>query len=129
MYIPDCIRADPVASDRFVQSVLRAEEDQRWLAEHLGNDQMTDFHRKKELTSAFRRIAPMGVATQMIMTGNIRALRHCIALRTSGGAEEEIILIYREIAHCMSMMFPSFFQDMTIGAADLSPVTFTYDKV
>ncbi len=48
------------------------------------------FHKKKLLTSMFRRLIPMGVATGGVWTFNLRALRHIMALRTHPGAEEEI---------------------------------------
>lgn len=56
-----------------------------------------DFHIKKVLTSAFRRVIGMGIATGGVWSGNLRALRHMIAMRTAPGAEEEIVDVYQQI--------------------------------
>lgn len=50
-------------------------------------------HEKKQLTSRFRRIIPMGVSTGGVWTLNIRALRHVITMRSAPEAEEEIALV------------------------------------
>lgn len=62
---------------------------------------MKDFKRKKQLTSMFRRIIPMGVATGGLWTFNGRALRHIMALRTTPEAEEEIAYVVGMIAKHM----------------------------
>jgi flavin-dependent thymidylate synthase len=64
-------------------------------------DNMKDFKRKKQLTSMFRRIVPMGVATGGLWTFNGRALRHIMALRTTPEAEEEIAYVVGMIAKHM----------------------------
>lgn len=70
-----------------------------------------NFDYKKKVTSCLRRIIPMGVATGGVWTGNIRALRHVIAMRTSSAAEEEIALVFSEIAAWLSRMHPNLFGD------------------
>lgn len=55
-----------------------------------GKLSVVPFHKKKVLTSMFRRLVPMGVATGGVWTMNLRALRHIMALRTHPSAEEEI---------------------------------------
>jgi thymidylate synthase (FAD) len=75
-----------------------------------------NFNRKKELTSAFRRCAPLGLATSITFSGNIRALRHVIAQRTSDGAEAEIRVIFKRVAEICLAEYPNFFSDMTIDA-------------
>lgn len=59
------------------------------------------FHAKKTLTSAFRRVIGMGVATGGVWSFNLRALRHIIALRTDASAEEEIVHVCRKIGRIM----------------------------
>jgi thymidylate synthase (FAD) len=72
----------------------------------------TNFHVKKTLTSAFRRVIGMGIATGGVWTMNLRALRHTIALRTDESAEEEIVEVYKKIGGHMirnlSMLFGDF---------------------
>lgn len=66
---------------------------------------------KKKLTSAFRRIAPIGLATGILWTMNIRAARHIIQMRTDPSAEEEIRLIFDEVGIEAKKRYPSLFQD------------------
>lgn len=69
------------------------------------------FHEKKKLTSLFRRIIPMGVATGVVYTFNFRALRHIIALRSTPAAEEEIAYLAGAIAVHMCREEPNVFGD------------------
>ena len=69
------------------------------------------FHVKKEVTSALRRLAPIGLSTDIIWTANVRTLRHVIEMRTDAGAEEELRLVFDEIARIMQAEAPGLFQD------------------
>lgn len=75
-------------------------------------DQM-DFHEKKLLTSAFRRLAPEGVSTQILWTTNLRELRHVIAQRTDLGAEEEIRRVFDKVATAAKIRYPKSFADFS----------------
>lgn len=70
-----------------------------------------EFFKKKTITSAVRRIAPLGMATEEGWSGNIRAIRHVIEMRTSRHAEEEIRLIADQIAEIMQKKCPLLFGD------------------
>lgn len=80
-----------------------------------------DFHTKKLLTSAFRRGAPDGLATGLMWSANIRTLRHCILMRTSRYAEEEIRIVFNEVAQIMKRVAPSAFQDLGSRVVDGLP--------
>lgn len=69
------------------------------------------FHYKKVVTSCLRRIVGMGVATGGVWSGNIRALRHVISMRTAEGAEEEIFHVFSRIAEDIVKREPMMFQD------------------
>jgi thymidylate synthase (FAD) len=71
------------------------------------------FHVKKEVTSALRRLAPIGLSTDIIWTANARTLRHVIEMRTAPGAEEELRLVFDQIARVMQAEAPGLFQDFT----------------
>lgn len=71
------------------------------------------FHYKKVVTSCLRRIVGMGVATGGVWSGNIRALRHVISMRTAEGAEEEIFHVFGRIAEDIVKREPMMFQDFT----------------
>jgi len=66
---------------------------------------------KKEVTSALRRLAPMGLSTDIVMTMNLRTLRHVIAMRTAPEAEEEMRFIFSQIGALMIAEAPNVFQD------------------
>lgn len=69
------------------------------------------FHIKKEITSAMRRLAPLGLSTSILWTANARTLRHVIESRTSEGAEEELRLVFDDVAKIMQQQAPNLFQD------------------
>lgn len=81
----------------------------------------TNFHTKKVLTSAFRRGIGMGIATGGVWTLNARALRHVLALRTSPGAEEEIVDVCMKIGRDMIETCPELFGDFTDDGVSLKP--------
>lgn len=77
-------------------------------------DPESSFHAKKVLTSAFRRIIGMGIATGGVWSLNIRALRHVIALRTDPSAEEEITHVCQKIGAHMLKALPELFGDFRV---------------
>ena len=97
-----------------VTLVERLEEFQVSAAKALGIDEQgVPFHVKKEVTSALRRLAPIGLSTDLILTMNLRTLRHVIEMRTAPGAEEEMRLIFGRLAEMMIEEAPGVFQDFT----------------
>jgi len=75
------------------------------------------FVAKKHLTSAFRRIIGMGVATGGVWTFNVRALRHILALRgNKTHAEEEIFeladLLMNDVIKDEPLLFGDFEQGL-----------------
>jgi thymidylate synthase (FAD) len=92
--------------------VEQLEEFQVSAANELGIDEQgVPFHVKKEVTSALRRLAPIGLSTDIIWTANARTLRHVIEMRTALGAEEELRLVFDRIARMMQAEAPGLFQD------------------
>jgi thymidylate synthase (FAD) len=92
--------------------VEQLEEFQVSAANELGIDEEgVPFHVKKEVTSALRRLAPIGLSTDIVWTANARTLRHVIEMRTAEGAEEELRLVFDEIARIMQAEAPGLFQD------------------
>ncbi|HVC38397.1 MAG TPA: FAD-dependent thymidylate synthase [Candidatus Dormibacteraeota bacterium] len=100
-----------------VELVERLEEFQLGAAKALRVDEQgVPFHVKKEVTSALRRLAPIGVSTDLIMTMNLRTLRHVVEMRTDPGAEEELRLIFRRIGEIMKEEASGVFQDFELNA-------------
>ncbi len=92
--------------------VEQLEEFQVSAASELGiDDDGVPFHVKKEVTSALRRLAPIGLSTDIVWTANARTLRHVIEMRTAPGAEEELRLVFDTVAQMMQAEAPDLFQD------------------
>ncbi len=103
--------------DQVLSIVEQLEEFQRTAAQELGIDaEGVPFHVKKEVTSALRRLAPIGLSTDIVWTANLRTLRHVIEMRTAEGAEEELRLVFDVIARLMQQEAPHIFADFTRDA-------------
>ncbi len=88
------------------------EEFQRSAAGELGvDDEGVPFAVKKEITSALRRLAPIGLSTDIVWTANVRTVRHVVEMRTAPGAEEELRLVFDQVAQLMLEEAPGLFQD------------------
>src|SRR2546421_7329055 len=98
--------------EQVVNIVEQLEEFQVSAAKALGIDEEgVPFHVKKEVTSALRRLAPIGLSTDIVWTANVRTLRHVIEMRTAPGAEEELRLVFDQIAELVTAEAPALFQD------------------
>src|SRR5579862_1950013 len=104
--------------ERALAIVEQLEEFQREAAAALHiDDEGVPFHIKKEVTSALRRLAPLGLSTDIIWTANLRTLRHVIEMRTDEGAEEELRSVFDEVARVMVREAPNVFQDFERDSA------------
>ncbi len=100
--------------DQVVSLVEQLEEFQVAAAETLGlDDEGVPFAVKKEVTSALRRLAPIGLSTDIVWTANVRTLRHVVEMRTAPGAEEELRLVFDRVARIMCEEAPGLFQDFS----------------
>ena len=100
--------------DQVISIVEQLEEFQLSAAEQLDLDKgEIPFAVKKEITSALRRLAPIGLSTDILWTANARTLRHVIEMRTAHGAEEELRLVFNMVAETMKVEAPSLFQDFS----------------
>ncbi len=128
VWLPAALQAKPEAAERFREVVAFLESVQSDMARLFDIDNLKDFATKKELTSLFRRLAPIGLGTTIMVTGNLRAWRHVIAVRTSAHAEEEIRLLLGQIAAICQREYPNVFQDMH-HHPDTGEWTFDHAKV
>ncbi len=113
MFIPSCIKQDPKALAMFNAAIDVAEDYYRRLTNLMIRDDMP-FSKKKEITSAIRRIAPSGHSTNIVLTANHRAWRHLFELRTAPGVEEEIGIVFSNLAAQFKLKYPAFYQDMQL---------------
>ena len=110
MWFPPCIANDIDARQHGMDLVNEMERFQTWLANHYKIDELP-MAEKKRLTSAFRRFAPIGLATSIGWSANIRTLRHVIEQRTAQVAEVEIRRVFNKVALLAGEAFPNFFDD------------------
>lgn len=112
MYIPDCIADIPEAREAAERLLANNLRDVAILEEALGlNEAKISFKEKKEKTSALRRFKFQGLATQIGWSANLRALRHVIEMRTDPSAEEEIRLLFAQVACLCKERYPNVFGD------------------
>jgi len=115
-WMPDWV--DEETRERVESLVAQMEDFQRWAADHYGLDEEgVPFAIKKKVTSFMRRVAPEGVGTMLTWTANVRALRHIIEARTSVHAEEEIRLVFDQVAAIMKQEVPLLFSDFIRDSA------------
>lgn len=124
-WIPPIIADNPEACAVFITAIKYSELCQKQLAEIYKIDEIKDFAEKKKLTSAFRRIAPIGLSNNIVCGFNHRALRHVISMRTSEHAEEEVRIVFKAVATQMLQLYTNIYQDMTIG----NECTFSQEKI
>jgi thymidylate synthase (FAD) len=88
-------------------------------------------HRRKMAREAARGVLPNSTETKIVVTGNARAWRTMLELRTSEGAELEIRRCALEILRVLQREAPGFFSDFEIyQAADrCDAARISYHKV
>jgi len=114
-YWPDAFDKlqDPEINEKFVDVFQYLEETQKWLSDKLGLDKDDlNFTDKKKLTSAMRRLAPIGLTTNIMVTTNHRNWRHMLEMRTSEAAEEEIQEVMKVVGKELKTFFPNIYQDL-----------------
>ena len=133
-YFPSIYTAHLTSNDAHrVKDLFRGafeslEDFQRKLIEICGMDKEgLPFSVKKLIQSANRRLMPIGMSTGIIVTSNHHNWRHLIEMRTAAFAEEEIKIVFGDIAKDLHSMFPSIYQDMVIG--DDKAITFEHGRV
>lgn len=129
-YVPLHIRENERGREVFVKTMEQLEALQLELAEIYDIENEKNFGVKKKLTSAFRRVAPIGLATTIGWSCNFRALRHVIEMRTDPHAEEEIRLLFAGVFHTVRDRYPNLLGDYEVEEVDGLPwVKTTHGKV
>ncbi len=119
-YVPLVIRETPEAMELFCRTFDQLGALQMRLTDLLDVDALP-FSEKKKITSAMRRLAPIGLATNIGWSANIRAVRHVIEMRTAPGAEEEIRLLFAKVGALCVERFPHLFGDYRVEEVDGFP--------
>jgi thymidylate synthase (FAD) len=109
-WMPPVIADNAEAAALYVETMERLEQVQLDLARILAVDTLS-FHEKKRATTAMRRLVPDGIATAIAMTGNHRAWRWTIQLRTERSNDEEIRLVMAEVFKQQVERYPALYGD------------------
>lgn len=122
LWLPTVIQEDEQAVQIFCKTFEQLEQLQLELAEHFQLDKDgTPFHRKKTVTSAMRRIAPIGLATTIGWSANLRTIRWVLEMRTDPSAEEEIRLVFGKVGEIVTFRYPHIFGDFSVEEVDGLP--------
>ena len=127
-YAPICIQANAAAMTIFEKTMDGLSNLQKDLSELYELDTTNDFNFKKQITSAMRRIAPIGLATNIGWSCNMRTLRHVIEMRTDPGAEEEIRIVFSKVADIAIERWPNLFADYEVDIINDLPSYKTVNK-
>ena len=128
-WLPPAIAAVPEAVELYKKTMEQLESAQLEMARLLNVDRLP-FHEKKRATTAMRRLVPDGIATAIIMTGNHRAWRWTIQLRTDRHNDEEIRLIMADVFRQQFARYPNLYGDATAKEVDgILEVKFDNEKI
>lgn len=118
---------------RHIASQVRAIEDYQREVQalmKLNPDGLTGFELRKWARGKARNVLPHGIETRGTWTGNIRALRHFIEVRSDRHAEPEIRRLANAVMEAVSPLAPVYFEDYTYEMVDGIPEWKTpYTKV
>jgi thymidylate synthase (FAD) len=120
-YVPTHIKENEKGMEVFTKTFEQLEKLQQTLADNYEIEDEKKFDVKKKLTSAFRRVAPIGLATTIGWSCNFRTLRHVIEMRTDPHAEEEIRFLFAEVFQIVQDRFPSILGDYEVEEVDGLP--------
>ena len=120
-YTPMCIEENEEGMSIFAKTFEHLEQLQKELAEVYDIDNEKKFAVKKKLTSAFRRLAPIGLATTIGWSCNFRTLRHVLENRTDPHAEEEIRYLFAEVYNLVKDRYPNLLGDYEVEMVDGLP--------
>ena len=120
-YAPVCIQENEQAMSIFARTFEELSNLQKEMADVFDLDNMSSFDDKKKITSAMRRIAPIGLATNIGWSTNFRNLRHVIEMRTAPWAEEEIRAVFAQVGEIATERWGNLFADYTVEIVDGLP--------
>lgn len=128
-WLPPMIAANAEAAALYVETMERLEAAQLEMARLLDVDNLP-FHEKKRATTAMRRLVPDGIATAIAMTGNHRAWRWTIQLRTERSNDEEIRLVMADVFRQQAERYPNLYADAVAEMVDgILEVKFENEKI
>jgi len=128
-WMPPAIAANAAAAELYVKTMEELEHVQLEMAKLLDVDNLP-FSEKKRATTAMRRLVPDGIATAIAMTGNHRAWRWTIQLRTARDNDDEIRLVMADVFHQQVARYPNLYADAVTQEVDgIMEVRFENEKI
>lgn len=119
LWLPDEFESRPEIKEMFEKIFTDLEEFQKSLAIIFGLDDVgVDFTYKKKMTSFMRRLAPIGLATNIGFSMNHRTLRHLLYMRTSRHAEVEIRKVFAQVGHIAIYRWKNLYGDFNVEEVD-----------
>jgi thymidylate synthase (FAD) len=119
--VPPAIVGDEALEKEWRAQIDEAQRSYVRLVEHLMERYgwVTDkVHRRKMAREAARAVLPNATETKIVVTGNARAWRTMLELRSSEGAELEIRRLAVAVLRVMQEEAPAFFSDFEIYQAE-----------
>lgn len=114
---PAAIAADPELHRRFSAAIAASRDAYRSLLE--GLEQSTDRGNgtlaRKQARQAARSVLPTGLATAVVVTGNLRAWRHFIGMRATEAADVELRGLAVALLRQLQAVAPHVFADFRIS--------------
>ena len=98
------------AQKTYVLLVEQLMERYGWVADRV--------HRRKMAREAARAVLPNATETKIVVTGNVRAWRTMLELRSSEGAEMEIRRLAVTVLRLLQREAPGFFSDFVVYVAE-----------
>ena len=98
------------AQETYVEFVARLMERYGWVADKV--------HRRKMAREAARSVLPNATETKIVVTGNARAWRTMLELRSSEGAELEIRRMAVAVLRLLQQEAPGLFSDFEVYVAE-----------
>ena len=119
--VPPAIQGDEALESAWRAQVMEAQRTYVSLVEQLMQRYgwvADKVHRRKMSREAARAVLPNATETKIVVTGNVRAWRTMLELRSSEGAELEIRQLAVKVLRALQHEAPGFFSDFEIYTAD-----------
>src|SRR5450830_380443 len=119
--VPPAIIGDEALENEWRSQIEQAQKSYVRLVEHLMERYgwvADKVHRRKMAREAARGVLPNSTETKIVVTGNARAWRTMLELRSSEGAEFEIRRMAVSVLRLMQQEAPGFFSDFEVYLAE-----------
>lgn len=114
---PAAIAADPVLHQRFSAAIAASRDIYQSLLKGLEQsvDRADGTLARKQARQAARSVLPTGLATAVVVTGNLRAWRHFIGMRATEAADVELRGLAVVLLRQLQALAPHVFADFRIS--------------